>query len=148
MVIQSFSCFLAQVKSGLLIKFGGFPKKRFYDDYIASRPNAVSSSIGGVLIGCRHRLTIWTELGLTDVVVLERDKLTSGTPWQCGRGVVPAVLGVPNGNVTFTCMGAFYRRAGDKKPGRQHAGREALAYIQPADTPERVRTMRPWRGPS
>ena len=42
--------------------------------------------IGGGLLGCRilHHLT---KLGWTDVVLLERDELTSGSTWHAAAGL-------------------------------------------------------------
>ena len=48
--------------------------------------------IGGGSIGCNIAYHL-TRLGMRAVVVLERDKLTSGTTWHAAGEIVPAVLG-------------------------------------------------------
>ena len=48
--------------------------------------------IGGGSLGCNIAYHL-TKLGMTDVVVLGRDKLTSGTAWHATGEIVPVVLG-------------------------------------------------------
>ena len=48
--------------------------------------------VGGGSIGCNIAYHLGL-LGWTDVVVIERDKLTSGTTWHAAGEIVPALLG-------------------------------------------------------
>ena len=48
--------------------------------------------IGGGSIGCNLAFHL-ARLGKSDVVLLERDKLTSGTTWHAAGEIGPAVLG-------------------------------------------------------
>lgn len=95
--------------------------------------------IGGGSIGCSLAYHL-TQLGMTDVVVLERDKLTSGTTWHAAGEVVPAVLGSE-----WACDLYRYGReliAGLEAETGQATGFRRVGYIQPADTPERLEEMR------
>jgi len=95
--------------------------------------------IGGGSIGCNIAYHL-TELELTDVVVLERDKLTSGTTWHAAGEIVPAVLGAE-----WECELYLHGRnliAGLEAETSQATGWREVGYIQPADTPERVEEMR------
>ncbi len=95
--------------------------------------------IGGGSIGCNIAYHL-TKLGMTDVVVLERDKLTSGTTWHAAGEIVPAVLGSE-----WECELYTYGRnliAGLEEETGQATGWREVGYIQPADTPERVEEMR------
>ncbi|MDX1780639.1 MAG: FAD-dependent oxidoreductase [Thalassovita sp.] len=95
--------------------------------------------IGGGSIGCNIAYHL-TKLGMTDVVVLERDQLTSGTTWHAAGEIVPAVLGSE-----WECELYTYGRnliAGLEEETGQATGWRQVGYIQPADTPERVEEMR------
>ncbi|MYM54772.1 GcvT family protein [Thalassovita mangrovi] len=95
--------------------------------------------IGGGSIGCNIAYHL-TKLGMSDVVVLERDKLTSGTTWHAAGEIVPAVLGSE-----WECELYTYGRnliAGLEDETGQATGWREVGYIQPADTPERVEEMR------
>ncbi|WP_373049652.1 GcvT family protein [Thalassovita aquimarina] len=95
--------------------------------------------IGGGSIGCNIAYHL-TKLGMKDVVVLERDKLTSGTTWHAAGEIVPAVLGSE-----WECELYTYGRnmiAGLEAETGQATGWREVGYIQPADTPERVEEMR------
>ncbi|MBD3677086.1 MAG: GcvT family protein [Rhodobacteraceae bacterium] len=95
--------------------------------------------IGGGSIGCNLAYHL-TKLGMTDVVVLERDKLTSGTTWHAAGEIVPAVLGNE-----WECEFYTYGRnliAGLEEETGQATGWRRPGYIQPADTPDRVEEMR------
>lgn len=48
--------------------------------------------IGGGSIGCNLAYHL-TKLGMSDVVVLECGKLTSGTTWHAAGEIVPGILG-------------------------------------------------------
>ncbi len=95
--------------------------------------------VGGGSIGCNIAYHL-TELGITDVVVLERDKLTSGTTWHAAGEIVPAVLGAE-----WECNLYLYGR---KLISHLEAetglatGWRGVGYIQPADTRERLEEMR------
>lgn len=95
--------------------------------------------IGGGSIGCNVAYHL-TKLGVTEIVVLERDKLTSGTTWHAAGEIVPAVLGSE-----WECELYTYGRnliAGLEAETGQATGFTQVGYIQPADTPERVEEMR------
>ncbi len=95
--------------------------------------------IGGGSIGCNIAYHL-AELGLTDVVVLERDKLTSGTTWHAAGEIVPAILGAE-----WECELYLHGRnliADLEAETGQATGWREVGYIQPADTPERVEEMR------
>lgn len=95
--------------------------------------------IGGGSIGANIAYHL-TKLGMTDVVVLERDKLTSGTTWHAAGEIVPAVLGSE-----WECELYTYGRdliAGLEAETGQASGWRQVGYIQPADTPERLEEMR------
>ena len=88
--------------------------------------------IGGGSLGCNIAYHL-TKLGMSDVVVLERDKLTSGTTWH-------AVLGSE-----WECEHYTYGRnliAGLEEETGQATGFRQVGYIQPADTPERLEELR------
>ena len=95
--------------------------------------------IGGGSIGCNIAYHL-TKLGLRDVVVLERDQLTSGTTWHAAGEIVPAVLGSE-----WECELYTYGRnliAGLEAETGKATGFHQPGYIQPADTPERLEEMR------
>lgn len=95
--------------------------------------------IGGGSLGCNIAYHL-TKLGMSDVVVLERDKLTSGTTWHAAGEIVPAVLGSE-----WECEHYTYGRnliAGLEKEIGQATGFRQVGYIQPADTPERLEELR------
>lgn len=95
--------------------------------------------IGGGSIGCNLAYHL-TRLGMTDVVVLEQDKLTSGTTWHAAGEVVPAVLGSE-----WECELYIYGRnliAGLEAETDHATGFRRVGYIQPADTSERLEEMR------
>jgi 4-methylaminobutanoate oxidase (formaldehyde-forming) len=95
--------------------------------------------IGGGSIGCNiaYHLNL---LGWTDVVVVERDKLTSGTTWHAAGEIVPGLLGDE-----WACELYTYGRnlIADLEARTGHAtGWREVGYLQPADTPERVEECR------
>src|SRR6056297_2414412 len=95
--------------------------------------------IGGGSIGCNIAYHLG-QLGLTDVVVLERDKLTSGTTWHAAGEIVPAILGSE-----WECELYTYGRnliSGLEAETGQATGFRQPGYIQPADTTERLEEMR------
>jgi glycine cleavage system aminomethyltransferase T/glycine/D-amino acid oxidase-like deaminating enzyme len=95
--------------------------------------------VGGGSIGCNiaYHLNL---LGWTDVVVVERDKLTSGTTWHAAGEVVPGLLGDE-----WACDLYTYGRdliADLEVRTGQATGWRRVGYIQPADTEERVEECR------
>ncbi|WP_137700768.1 GcvT family protein [Marimonas lutisalis] len=95
--------------------------------------------VGGGSIGCNLAYQL-TQLGMTDVVVLERDKLTSGTTWHAAGEIVPAVLGSEWECELYTYGRNLIARL-EAETG-QATGWRQVGYIQPADSPERLEEMR------
>ncbi len=95
--------------------------------------------IGGGSIGTNIAYHL-TKLGMTDVVVLERDRLTSGTTWHAAGEIVPGVLGSEWECALFTHGRDLI--AGLEEETGQATGWRRAGYIQPADTPERLEEMR------
>ena len=94
--------------------------------------------IGGGSIGCNIAYHL-TKLGITDVVLLERAKLTSGTTWHAAGEIVPAVLGSE-----WECELYTYGRdliASLEDETGQATGFRQVGYIQPADTAERLEEL-------
>ncbi len=95
--------------------------------------------IGGGSIGCNIADHL-NQLGWTDVVVVERDKLTSGTTWHAAGEVVPGLLGDEWACELYT---HGRRVIADLEERTGHAtGWRQVGYIQPADTAERVEECR------
>lgn len=95
--------------------------------------------IGGGSIGCNIAYHL-TQLGMTDVMILERDKLTAGTTWHAAGEIVPAVLGAE-----WECELYLHGReliAGLEAETGLATGWREVGYIQPADTAERLEEMR------
>ncbi len=95
--------------------------------------------IGGGSIGCNIAYHL-TKLGMSDVVVLERDKLTAGTTWHAAGEIVPAILGSE-----WECGLYTYGRnliAGLEAETGMASGFRKVGYIQPADTAERLEEIR------
>lgn len=95
--------------------------------------------IGGGSLGCNIAYHL-TKFGMSDVVVLERDKLTSGTTWHAAGEIVPAVLGNE-----WECELYTYGRnliAGLEEETGLATGFRQVGYIQPADSPERLEELR------
>lgn len=95
--------------------------------------------VGGGSIGCNiaYHLNL---LGWTDVVVVERDKLTSGTTWHAAGEVVPGLLGDE-----WACELYTYGRdliADLETRTGQATGWRQVGYLQPADTADRVEECR------
>ncbi|ETX06080.1 MAG: hypothetical protein ETSY2_19245 [Candidatus Entotheonella gemina] len=64
--------------------------------------------IGGGIIGCSAAYHL-TQLGWTDVLLLERQQLTSGTTWHAA-GLVPQLRATHNMTVLAKYTGELYRR--------------------------------------
>lgn len=95
--------------------------------------------IGGGSIGCNIAFHL-TQLGMSDVVVLERDKLTAGTTWHAAGEIVPGVFGAE-----WECELYTHGRnliAQLEADTGQATGWRQVGYIQPADTAERLEEMR------
>ena len=95
--------------------------------------------IGGGSIGCNSVYHL-TELGVTDVVILERDKLTAGTTWHAAGEIVPGVLGA-EWEFDLYLHGRNLIAGLEAETGLATGWRK-VGYIQPADTPERLEEMR------
>ncbi|WP_135500882.1 GcvT family protein [Roseovarius aestuariivivens] len=95
--------------------------------------------IGGGSIGCNIAYHL-TQLGMTDVVVLERDTLTAGTTWHAAGEIVPAVLGA-EWECELYLHGRNLIAELEEETGLATGWRE-VGYIQPADTPDRLEEMR------
>ncbi|MFM8530584.1 MAG: FAD-dependent oxidoreductase [Ilumatobacteraceae bacterium] len=95
--------------------------------------------IGGGSIGCNiaYHLNL---LGCTDVVVIERDKLTSGTTWHAAGEVVPGLLGDEWACELYT-YGRDLIADLEARTGLATGWRE-VGYLQPADTVERLEECR------
>jgi 4-methylaminobutanoate oxidase (formaldehyde-forming) len=95
--------------------------------------------IGGGSIGCNiaYHLNL---LGWTDVVLVERDKLTSGTTWHAAGEVVPGLLGDEWACELYT-YGRDLIADLETRTGVATGWRE-VGYLQPADTPERLEECR------
>ena len=95
--------------------------------------------IGGGSIGCNIAYHLNT-LGWTDVVVVERDKLTSGTTWHAAGEVVPGLL-TDEWATELYLHGRNLIADLEARTG-QATGWRQVGYLQPADTVERVEESR------
>jgi len=95
--------------------------------------------IGGGSIGCNiaYHLNL---LGWSDVVLVERDKLTSGTTWHAAGEVVPGLL-VDEWACELYTYGRDVIAVLEARTGHATGWRQ-VGYLQPADTPERVEECR------
>jgi glycine cleavage system aminomethyltransferase T/glycine/D-amino acid oxidase-like deaminating enzyme len=95
--------------------------------------------IGGGSIGCNIADHL-NQLGWTDVVVIERDKLTSGTTWHAAGEVVPGFL-----TDEWACELYVHGRqtiADLETRTGQATGWRKVGYLQPADDHERLEESR------
>lgn len=95
--------------------------------------------IGGGSIGCNTAYHL-TTLGMRDVVVLERDKLTSGTTWHAAGLVVAGVLKSEAECEIYTHGRDLYARL-EEETGVPTGFRD-VGYLQIANNAERVHEMR------
>jgi len=95
--------------------------------------------IGGGSIGCNTAYHL-TNLGHTDVVVLERDKLTSGTTWHAAGLIVAGLLPSEAECQIYTHGRDLYANL-EKETGVPTGFRD-VGYIQVANNMERVHEMR------
>jgi len=95
--------------------------------------------IGGGSIGCNTAYHL-TKLGMTDVVVLERDKLTSGTTWHAAGLIVAGLLKSEAECEIYTHGRDLYANL-EKETGVPTGFRD-VGYLQIASNEERVHEMR------
>jgi len=95
--------------------------------------------VGAGSIGCNIAYHL-TQLGVTDVAVLEREKITSGTTWHAAGEIVPAVLG-SEWECELYLHGRNLISQLEAETG-QATGWRQVGYLQPADTTERLEEMR------
>ncbi|WP_299949794.1 FAD-dependent oxidoreductase [uncultured Ruegeria sp.] len=95
--------------------------------------------IGGGSIGCNTAYHL-TKLGMTDVVVLEQDRLTSGTTWHAAGLIVSGLL---SSEVEVEiCRYTRELYAGLEKETGVSTGFRDVGYLQVACDYERVHEMR------
>ncbi|WP_371059960.1 FAD-dependent oxidoreductase [Rhodosalinus sp. 5P4] len=95
--------------------------------------------VGGGSIGCNTAYHL-TKLGVSDVVVLERDRLTSGTTWHAAGLVVAGLLKSEAECEIYTHGRDLYARL-EEETGVP-TGFRAVGYLQVASNEERVHEMR------
>lgn len=95
--------------------------------------------IGGGSIGCNTAYHL-TKLGMTDVVVLERDQLTSGTTWHAAGLIVAGLLTSEAECEIYTHGRDLYANL-EKETGLPTGFRD-VGYLQIANNEERVHEMR------
>ncbi len=95
--------------------------------------------IGGGSIGCNTAYHL-TGLGMTDVVVLERDHLTSGTTWHAAGLIVAGLLKSEAECEIYTHGRDLY--AGLESETGLPTGFRDVGYLQIANNEERVHEMR------
>jgi len=95
--------------------------------------------VGGGIIGCSVAYHL-TKLGWTDVVVLERDQLTSGTTWHAAGLIVSGLLMDETSADIFTYGRDLYSRL-EQETGLA-TGFKSVGYLQVACDEERYEEMR------
>lgn len=95
--------------------------------------------IGGGSMGCNTAYHL-TKLGMTDVVVLERDQLTSGTTWHAAGLIVAGLLPSEAECEIYTHGRDLYANL-EKETGVPTGFRD-VGYLQIATNQERVHEMR------
>ncbi len=95
--------------------------------------------IGGGSIGCNTAYHL-TKLGMTDVVVLERDRLTSGTTWHAA-GLIVAGLLKSEAECEIYTHGRHLYASLEAETGLPTGFRD-VGYLQIANNQERVHEMR------
>ena len=95
--------------------------------------------VGGGAIGCNTAYHL-TKLGMSDVVVLERDKLTSGTTWHAAGLVVAGLLKSEAECEIYTHGRDLYASL-EQETGLPTGFRD-VGYLQIATNQERVHEMR------
>ncbi|MGI9511990.1 MAG: FAD-dependent oxidoreductase, partial [Anderseniella sp.] len=95
--------------------------------------------VGGGSIGCNTAYHL-TKLGMTDVIVLERDQLTSGTTWHAA-GLIVAGLLKSEAECEIYTHGRKLYAALEQETGVSTGFRD-VGYLQIANNEERVHEMR------
>lgn len=95
--------------------------------------------IGGGSIGCNTAFHL-TKLGMTDVVILERDQLTSGTTWHAAGLIVAGLLSTEAECEIYTHGRDLYATL-EQETGVPTGFRD-VGYLQIANNEERVHEMR------
>lgn len=95
--------------------------------------------VGGGIIGCSVAYHL-TKLGFTDVVVLEKDQLTSGTTWHAAGLIVSGLLNDETSADIFTYGRDLYTRL-EEETGLA-TGFKSVGYLQVACNEERLEEMR------
>lgn len=95
--------------------------------------------VGGGIIGCSVAYHL-TKLGWKDVVVLERDQLTSGTTWHAAGLIVSGLLNDETSADIFTYGRDLYSRL-EEETGLA-TGFKPVGYLQLACDEERLEDMR------
>lgn len=95
--------------------------------------------VGGGIIGCSVGYHL-TKLGCKDVLILERDQLTSGTTWHAAGLVVPGMLSDETSTDIYTYSRDLYARL-EQETGLA-TGFRATGYLQLACDEERYEEMR------
>lgn len=95
--------------------------------------------IGGGSIGCNTAYHL-TKLGMTDVVILERDQLTCGTTWHAAGLIVAGLLKSEAECEIYTHGRDLYANL-EKETGLPTGFRD-VGYLQIANNEERVHEMR------
>jgi 4-methylaminobutanoate oxidase (formaldehyde-forming) len=95
--------------------------------------------IGGGSIGCNTAYHL-TKLGMTDVVLLERDQLTSGTTWHAAGLIVAGLLKSEAECEIYTHGRDLYATL-EQETGLPTGFRD-VGYLQIANNEERVHEMR------
>ena len=95
--------------------------------------------VGGGIIGCSLAYHL-TKFGCKDVVVLERQQLTSGTTWHAAGLVVSGLLNDETSTDIFTYGRDLYSRL-EEETGLA-TGFKSVGYLQVACNEERLEEMR------
>jgi len=95
--------------------------------------------VGGGIIGCSVAYHL-TKLGWTDVVILERDQLTSGTTWHAAGLIVSGLLMDETSADIYTYGRDLYSRL-EEETGLA-TGFKFIGYLQVACDEERLEEMR------
>ncbi len=95
--------------------------------------------IGGGSIGCNTAYHL-TKLGMSDIVLLERDQLTSGTTWHAAGLIVAGLLTSEAECEIYTHGRELYSKL-EKETGVPTGFRD-VGYLQIANNEERVHEMR------
>ena len=95
--------------------------------------------VGGGFIGCSVAYHL-TKLDWNDFVLLERDRLTSGTTWHAAGLVVSGMLSDETSTDIFTYSRDLYARL-EQETGLA-TGFKAIGYLQVACDEERHEAMR------